>query len=145
MSELSVVNTLLNSELKFPWKTKNEILCTSEVKVIYNRADIVYFELKKNKEIGFIAAVEAKLHDWKKAIQQAHRDKLFADRVYVALPKKFSAAAVSNISEFRNAAVGLIIIENDDPKVYFHPPVNNCRSHRHFKKVHESLKIISST
>lgn len=104
-----------------------------------NRVDVIYFEKKGDSEVGFIAAVEAKLKDWRRALQQAHRDKLFADRVYVALPEKFSNSAISNIAEFRRASVGLIVVNNVGAKTYYHPPINTHRSTQHVDRVRRAL------
>ena len=144
MSEKSLVDIIINSELKFPWRKRKELFCTTEVKSIFSRADIVYFKPRDNNEIDFIIAVEVKLRNWKKALQQAHRNKLFANRVYVALPEKFSSAAIANISEFRNASVGLILVEKNSSIIYFNPPINDFRSSLHFNKVCESLKTITN-
>jgi len=142
MSEQSLVTILVNSEVCFPWKTSHAIAYLTEVKVTTNRVDVVYFEKKSGLEIGFIAAVEAKLKDWRTALQQAHRDKLFADRVYVALPEKFSAPAVSNIDQFRRASVGLMIVGDSGVKMHYHPPRNNYRSQRHVSHVKSILSAV---
>lgn len=140
MSEATVIQNLLCSNIQFPWRTNNQIHSATEVKITSNRADVVFFELKSSQEIGFIAAIEAKLHDWKKAIQQAHRDKLFADRVYVAVPRRYALAPISNISEFRRVSVGLIIIDDKDKtEIYFQPPRNFYKSAKHVAKAHLAL------
>lgn len=140
MKESLLVDRLIRNGVNFPHKKGGQIRYVKEVKVTANRVDVVCFETKNNSSIKYITAIEAKLHDWKKAIQQAYGDKLFAHRVYVALPKEFSTAAINNISEFRNASVGLIIADDNSSKVYFNPPINNCRSSFHFDKVCESLR-----
>jgi len=117
------------------------MICKTEVRITSNRVDVVYFEKKGSSEIGFIAAVEAKLHDWRRALQQAHRNKLFADRVYVALPAQFSSAALLNLAEFRRASIGLIIIEDTGATIQFHPPLNTYRSSRHVNRAKETLAL----
>lgn len=140
MSEKSLIKIIKNSNLRFPWRREKKLFCATEVKSIFSRADIIYFKLRTKDKIDFIIAIEAKLRNWKKALQQAHRNKLFADRVYVAIPEKFSSAALLNISKFRNASVGLILVGKNNSKIYFNPPTNNFRSPIHFDKVCESLK-----
>ncbi|HET9285299.1 MAG TPA: hypothetical protein VFR24_25380 [Candidatus Angelobacter sp.] len=139
MSEQALVTNLLRSPLRFPWRTQAEILHKTEVRVTSNRVDVVYYEKKNEFDVGFIAAVEVKLHDWRKALQQAHRNKLFADRVYVALPAEFSSSAMINLAEFRRASIGLIIIDGSGAKIHFHPPLNKHRSNRHVIKVKQTL------
>lgn len=143
MSERALVSTLVNSSLRFPWRTNGEMSCRTEVRITSNRVDVIYFEKKGDSEIGFIAAVEAKLHDWRRALQQAHRNKLFADRVYVALPAQFSSAAILNLAEFRRASIGLIIVEDASATIHFHPPLNTHRSPRHVSKAKETLALTS--
>lgn len=139
MSEEYFVENLVSSNLVFPWRTKNPTYFFREVKITHNIADVVYFEIKNNK-IGFITAIEAKLKNWQKALQQANRNKLFANRVYVAVPEKYSSAPLANISSFRKHSVGLIVLSNDNiSKVYYHPPINNSRSLSHVKTVENKL------
>jgi hypothetical protein len=143
MSEEYFVENLLASNLTFPWRTKNPIRYLREVKITSNRTDVIYFEIKNN-EVGFITAIEAKLQNWQKALQQATRNKLFANRVYVAVPEKYSTAPMANISYFREASVGLIILhENNMAKVYFHPPLNTSRSLSHVRIVESKIKAFA--
>ena len=141
MSEQSLVTTLLGSEVHFPWKSSHEILHLTEVKITTNRVDVVYFEKKSDNEIGSMMAIEAKLKDWRRALQQAHRDKLFADRAYVVLPEKYSAAAIENLDQFRRASVGLMIVCDDGVKTYYHPPRNTDRSKEHVNRAMQALSI----
>ena len=143
MTESLVVGRLIENGVPLPWKTKNKIRCATEVKVIANRADIVYFESQGNTGVGFIAAIEAKVHDWRRALQQAYRDKLFADRVYVALEEQYANSAISQIAEFRRASVGLITVNQDNVTVHFHPPVNTSLSPLHANRVREFLATVN--
>jgi hypothetical protein len=137
MSEQTLVDTLIKNHVKFPWHTK-ELFYQTEVRVTANRVDIVYFE-KMDTKIGSIIAIEAKLHDWRRALQQAHRNKLFADRVYVALPAQHASPALSNLAEFRRSSIGLIVVETSSSHVYFHPPRNTIKSSIHVSKVKIAL------
>lgn len=143
MSEEYFIENLLASNITFPWRTKNPVHYLREVKITSNRTDVIYFEIKNN-EVGFITAIEAKLKNWQKALQQATRNKLFANRVYVAVPEKYSTAPLANISCFREASVGLIVLcEDNTAKVYFHPPLNTLRSLYHVKIVENKLKALA--
>ncbi len=139
MSENSLVNLMLSHQVTFPWRSMSNFQHRTEVKVTSNRVDVVYFEQLNASGIGFIAAVEAKLHDWRKAIRQAHRNKLFADRVYVAMPTQYASAAIENISVFRQASIGLILVDNERSRIYYHPPMNTQRSSKHVIKVKQTL------
>ncbi|MEM9336412.1 MAG: hypothetical protein AAGA35_00980 [Patescibacteria group bacterium] len=64
-----------------------------------------------------LIAIEAKLHDWKKGLQQAARYKSFAHRSYLAVPSKI----IKNIpvSEVRKYGVGLIGFDVDTEAKYY--------------------------
>lgn len=145
MSESSFVSSLLNAEISFPWKTTNKIACITELRITHNRVDIVFFEETKDLQGGFIVAVEAKIKDWRKAIRQSYRNRLFADRVYVALPSEYASSAITNIAEFRRASVGLIVLDrNEVAKIYHHPPLNRQKSSLHSARAREALIAVSS-
>jgi len=144
MSESFFVSLLLGSSIKFPWQNGIQLSHTTELKVTHNRVDIVYFEEKEAGEVGAVVAVEAKLKDWKKALRQAYRNHLFADRVYVALPSAHASSAIKNISQFRQTSVGLIVWEDSRAKVYYHPPKNRSVSRWHASSVRTSLEALVS-
>ncbi|PHR95024.1 MAG: hypothetical protein COA68_17720 [Oceanobacter sp.] len=54
-----------------------------------------------------IIAVEAKLRDWKKAVWQASRYKIFSNESWVVLDKKHSNSAINNLDEFKKFNIGL--------------------------------------
>jgi len=139
MGENVLVNNLIKSNFRPPYRKNSRIKYALEVQSIYNRPDIVYFEYTKKDGFNFITAVEAKVKNWQVALKQAYRNKLFADRVYVAMPKKYSRSAISNIKEFKNNSVGLIIVEEKKYKIYYHPPKNKPMSQKHVLKVQEYL------
>lgn len=58
----------------------------SQVPLKTRRVDLVCVPQKGGK----ITAIELKVKDWKKAFDQALGCTLFADRVYVALPQKYT-------------------------------------------------------
>lgn len=68
-------------------------------------------------------AVEAKLKDWKRALNQAYKYKWFADRSFVCMPTKNIKSAYKNIEMFKNMNVGLISVdENKDSMDIIHLP-----------------------
>jgi hypothetical protein len=56
-------------------------------------------------------AFELKLNDWRKALQQARRSECFAHYTFVVLPYRNSRAALESESLFRQAGVGLILLD----------------------------------
>lgn len=77
-----------------------------EVPVFCRSVDLVIQE-KQNAEIF---AIEFKLHDWKRAIQQAQSVGLCFDYLYICLPKPKTNSSASKISDTCiSNGVGLII------------------------------------
>jgi len=142
MSESMLIERLVQIGFPLFRNKKSNIKWATEVRALQNRADLVYFE-KNDMAIGSIFAIEAKLHDWKTAIKQAYRNKLFANKTFVALPEQYATAAISNIQEFQRASVGLVIVKNNSVKIYYNPPINRQRSEKHVKKIHDSLIAFS--
>lgn len=54
-----------------------------------------------------IIAVEAKLKDWRRALWQASRYKIFSSQSWVILDKHTARSAISNIKEFEKYNIGL--------------------------------------
>ncbi len=142
MSESNLVDQLV--QIGFPLaRNKTEtIKWAREVRSIKNRADLIYFE-RKDDAIISLFAIEAKLHDWRTALRQAYRNKLFADKTFVALPEQFSKSAIANIIEFRRVSVGLILVGSSSVRIVYNPPINKSHSNLHVEKVHKSLLAMS--
>lgn len=59
-----------------------------------------------------VVAVEAKLTRWRDALYQATRNRTFAQRSYVLLPRNVALRAEKHIDEFRIRNVGLCYVDN---------------------------------
>lgn len=59
-----------------------------------------------------IISIEVKVHDWRNAIAQASRNRLFSHKSYVALPKK-TATRIMNNPIFNTRGIGLLSIDDD--------------------------------
>lgn len=70
-------------------------------------------------EEGNVIAFEAKLKLWKIALQQAYRNKCFADISYVLLPKEEVRKASQYLNEFERREVGLCSISEDEVNILF--------------------------
>ena len=62
--------------------------------------------------IPTIITVEVKVNDWRKAISQAARNRLFSHQSYVAFPKRLADRIKGN-PIFTNRGIGLLSIEDD--------------------------------
>lgn len=71
------------------------------------RADLVALNEDQN-----VIAFEAKLKDWKTALQQAYRNTCFAHCSYVVLPKQAALDALRFAGEFEKRGVGLCYVDD---------------------------------
>lgn len=67
-----------------------------------------------------VIAIEAKLQDWRAAMHQAFRNRCFANRSYVLLPKNTALRAHRYVGEFDRRRVGICYLE-DGVVVVLHP------------------------
>ena len=59
-----------------------------------------------------LIAFEAKLKDWRCALDQAYRNTCFAHKSYVVVPKSTALTAFACIAEFKRRGVGLCYVDN---------------------------------
>lgn len=87
---------------------RDDIGVHMEVPVFCRSVDLV-IQKKQNAEIF---AIEFKLHDWKRAIQQAQSVGLCFDYLYICLPKPKTNSSVNKISDAcMTNGVGLIFYD----------------------------------
>ncbi len=71
-----------------------------------------------------LIAFEAKLQNWRTALQQAYRNTCFAHSSYVLLPKKAAMTANRYSAEFENRGVGLCYMDGADLVILQESSVN---------------------
>jgi len=86
-----------------------QVRCAREFDYMRGRTDVVAVA-----DSNTLIAVEAKLTDWKCALQQAYRNTCFAHRSFVLLPKATALTAFSFLVEFEKRGVGLCYIDGSD-------------------------------
>lgn len=64
--------------------------------------------------VGDVVAIEAKLHRWRDALDQASAYLQFADKAYVLLPEDGAERAGEHHEAFRSRGVGLLSVSGDD-------------------------------
>lgn len=64
-----------------------------------------------------VVAFEAKLNNWRRAIDQAWRNTSFADKVFVVLPLECGRPAIQHQTMFEEVGVGLCLVSEDGMKV----------------------------
>ena len=67
-------------------------------------------------------AIEAKLKNWKRALNQAYRYKWFSEISYVCLPSENIGPAKLHIEEFKKLEVGLMSFDNDNKFDFIYSP-----------------------
>ncbi len=69
-----------------------------------------------------LTAIEGKLKNWRKALQQAHRNRLFCTQSFVALDARHARPALQNIALFKQYRVGLALVFRDaDVRIIYLP------------------------
>jgi len=64
-----------------------------------------------------IVAYEAKLTNWRRALQQAYRYRYYADQVFVVLPQERHAPALMNRKCFQQFGIGLCAYDASDKSI----------------------------
>lgn len=95
--------------------------------------DFVLFEKTKSKlNIKYTVAFELKLKNWKQAMRQAFKYKVFSNESYVLMPKANIGPALKNIDQFKKYNIGLATLDNDGVfKIILSP-----KKHPPFSKVY---------
>ncbi|PVY40382.1 hypothetical protein [Pontibacter virosus] len=114
-------------EIKKITRASNQSIKASLEKLIlesYINKEDTFYNIKNvyQHQIEETVAIEAKLKNWKRALQQAYRYKWFASLSYVVLDSKNINPAKRNIQEFEKYNVGLATIaKNGSLDVIFKP------------------------
>lgn len=79
--------------------------------------------LRTSPFITDITSIEGKRKNWKRALQQAYRNKLFSTRSFVAMDARHARPALKNLQEFQDTEVGLaIVFGNGEIAIAYAPP-----------------------
>jgi hypothetical protein len=133
-------------QLKFITKAKeSQIRKSLEMLVMesyINHRDSIFRIKKSYKSISAkTIAIEAKLKNWKRALDQAYRYKWFATQSYVILDSKHVLPAYKNIEKFINLNVGLAEINPDGLlKILFKPSEEKPIDDKMFMLLNEQIK-----
>lgn len=107
-----------------------------------NQRDSIFRIKKSYKSISAkTIAIEAKLKNWQRALDQAYRYKWFATQSYVVLDSKHALPACKNISRFMDLNVGLAEINSDGLlKIHFKPCEQKPIDDKMFMLLNEQIK-----
>ena len=107
-----------------------------------------FFKLEKNKfvksndykiAVGTSIAIEAKLKNWRHALNQARRYKRFSNYSYVLLDERYSTPAKKNIQIFQQHNIGLITLNRHRLSVHFTPDERFVPRNLYFLKLNEAV------
>lgn len=76
-----------------------------------------FVRTKLSRHFTEIVSIEGKLQDWRTALKQAYRNKLFSNFTYVVLDARHSRPAINRMKEFSAAGIGLAIAYADSNTV----------------------------
>lgn len=119
-------NTTINLLQEFTGANKSTINISIEKLIaksyILKNDTIIKFSKPYKNNTHQAIAIEAKLKNWKRALDQAYRYKWFANQAYVVLDHQNINAAVKNLEGFKKLNVGLAEINSlGVVKIYFKP------------------------
>jgi hypothetical protein len=104
-TEQELVDTFLEKLLHGePWEASK---FGTEFNYLRGKTDIIAISLYNE-----VIAIEAKLSKWRSALQQAYRNRCFADKSYVLLPLEVAKTACQHEHEFKKRGVGICSIQN---------------------------------
>jgi hypothetical protein len=118
-AQLHTITKAKNSKIN---RTIDKLIMESYVE---QSDSIICFKNEYKRISTHSIAIEAKLKNWKRALQQAYRYKWFAEEAVVILDSAFVNPALKNISEFQKLGVGLAQI-NLKGKINFHYRATSC-------------------
>jgi len=110
-----------------------------EVDYLRGRPDVVALT-----EENHVIAFEAKLTDWRTALQQAYRNTCFAHQSFVLLPKTAALSALNCLGEFEMRGVGLCYLDGSNGVVVLHDsphgtPIEPWLASQVIQQVHERV------
>jgi hypothetical protein len=111
LSERALVDGFVENlrRARTPWRCLH---VSTEFYYQRGRTDVIALEADGN-----VIAFEAKLRNWRVALQQAYRNTCFANLSYVLLPKKTALNACRFLLEFERRRVGICYVEEDEAHI----------------------------
>lgn len=108
--------------------------------------NLTFVRTNLSKQFTDIIAIEGKLQNWRAALRQAYRNRLFSNFTYVVLDAKHARPAISNKNEFASSGVGLAVANADSNTVTIvqkptsHRPISNVMHVIAQETITESVK-----
>lgn len=109
---------LLQTKLR---EVNKSIKVRCEVRAPGTIPDLILYSVSESR-IDYVVTIEFKLSRWRRAINQAFRQRNFGNEAYVVLDDSRASAALRNLAVFREANVGLATVHSDDSVRIWHYP-----------------------
>ena len=103
-------------------KVISSIHALENLRLVRSGKDTISPLKKYSSTVKKTIAIEAKLHNWQRALKQAYRYKWFSHKSFVCLPNNRVNPARNNIEKFKEMGVGLIGFCEDKGLQIFHSP-----------------------
>ncbi len=131
MSENQIQNIIFNTlKDKYP-------IVLKEVPILSRSVDLVFVNDEEE-----VVSIEIKLHDWRKALQQAKDHQLVVDRSYICIPDKKRGISTKLLASLRNTGIGLYIYKEVDNQIVFEEAEKAQKSSFFWKPSRERLDQI---
>lgn len=117
---------------------EDDIILVQEPKGLFGIPDLLLYN-------GQIIAIEFKLKNWKRALQQAYRYRSFSCESYVFLDNKYIENASKNIKEFEHFNIGLCGVTQERIEPVYRPQNRNPFSDNMINRAYEILDIAKCT
>jgi len=114
--------------------SEDEVIIVQEPKGLFGIPDVLLYN-------GEVVAIEFKLKNWKKALQQAFRYRSFSCESYVFLDSYYIGSAVRNLDEFERFNIGLCGVTEEGIETYHKPSRKNPFSNDLISKAYEILEV----
>jgi hypothetical protein len=116
------------------FSTQDEVIIVQEPKGLFGIPDVLLYN-------GDIVAIEFKLKDWKRALQQAFRYRSFSYESYVFLDSDYIGSAVKNLDQFERFNIGLCGVTEEGIESYHKPNRKNPFSSDMINRAYELFDI----
>lgn len=96
-----------------PRTIERELAALRDIDVVWEREGVFSIAPCWRDVLRGIIAIESKVEDWKRAVQQASRNRIFATKSFVAFPCKTAERAMAS-PLLRESGIGIISVDDDD-------------------------------
>lgn len=116
-----IISDQIINEILVKHNKTHTIYYGCEVNNLFGIPDVVFSQFNK-ESLLYSCAIELKLSNWKRALEQAFRYKSFAEYSYVILDNSRTKPAIKNLPEFKKRNIGLLGMDDNGNLHKYHIP-----------------------